>query len=103
MSFLISWKDVPETADLEPVSEKFELKECADRSFSASRDDSGVQHVFVSGDNYPSMKLLLPEFSGKIDFIYIDPPYNTGKKTFTYNDSFETDSWLSFMGVASIP
>lgn len=97
MSFLISWKDVPETADLEPVSEKFELKECADRSFSASRDDSGVQHVFVSGDNYPSMKLLLPEFSGKIDFIYIDPPYNTGKKTFTYNDSFETDSWLSFM------
>ena len=44
-------------------------------------------YTFISGDNYPVLKLLQDELSEKIDLIYIDPPYNTGKK-FVYNDAF---------------
>ena len=33
----------------------------------------------------------------KFDFIYIDPPYNTGKDSFLYNDSFNHSTWLTFM------
>lgn len=56
------------------------------------------------GDNLHSLKLLEKTHKGKIDVIYIDPPYNTGNKDFIYDDSFvdKTDGyahskWLSFM------
>ena len=94
MSFSISWTDVPESGDSEPVSSFFSLSDAPEKSIPAKK---GAEHLFVSGDNYPVLKFLLPEFKGKVDFIYIDPPYNTGKKSFTYNDSFEVDAWLSFM------
>lgn len=58
----------------------------------------------MEGDNLHSLKLLEKTHKGKIDVIYIDPPYNTGNKDFIYNDSFvdKTDGyshskWLSFM------
>lgn len=94
MSFSISWTDVPESADSEPVSSHFTLSDYPEKSVLVK---SGAEHLFVSGDNYPVLKFLLPEYKEKVDFIYIDPPYNTGKKSFAYNDSFEVDAWLSFM------
>ena len=59
------------------------------------------QHVFIEGDNYPVLKILERDFNSKIDFIYIDPPYNTGN-AFTYEDDFSLkkdrhSAWLSFM------
>ena len=58
----------------------------------------------LEGDNLHSLKLLEKTYAGKIDVIYIDPPYNTGNKDFIYDDSFvdKTDGyahskWLSFM------
>ena len=36
-------------------------------------------------------------YKGKIDLIYIDPPYNTGSDSFGYNDSFNQSTWLTFM------
>lgn len=61
-------------------------------------------NFLLEGDNLHSLKLLEKTHKGKIDVIYIDPPYNTGNKDFTYNDSFvgEDDGyrhskWLSFM------
>lgn len=61
-------------------------------------------HLIIEGDNYPALALLNATHASKIDFIYIDPPYNTGNKDFKYNDNYvERDDvyrhskWLAFM------
>jgi adenine-specific DNA-methyltransferase len=61
-------------------------------------------HILIEGDNLHALTALTFTHEGKIDVIYIDPPYNTGNKDFKYNDSFvdREDSyrhskWLSFM------
>lgn len=61
-------------------------------------------NFLLEGDNLHSLYLLEKTHEGKIDVIYIDPPYNTGNKDFIYNDKFvdKTDGythskWLSFM------
>ena len=67
-------------------------------------DNGGQMNFLIEGDNLASLKLLEKTHKGKIDLIYIDPPYNTGKEDFIYDDSFvdENDTvrhskWLSFM------
>ena len=67
-------------------------------------DNGGEMNFLIEGDNLAALKLLEKTHRGKIDLIYIDPPYNTGNKDFIYNDSFvdKTDGyrhskWLSFM------
>ncbi len=94
MGFSISWDDVAEKADSKDFAKAYSFCEVPSNSVRA---DLRLTHFFIEGDNYPSLKFLLPDFENKIDFIYIDPPYNTGKKSFVYNDSFSVDSWLSFM------
>lgn len=66
--------------------------------------DEKEYNFLLEGDNLHSLKLLEKTHAGKIDVIYIDPPYNTGNKDFIYNDKFvdKTDGythskWLSFM------
>lgn len=61
-------------------------------------------NFLLEGDNLHSLHLLEKTHSGKIDVIYIDPPYNTGNKDFKYNDKivnkndlFSHSKWLSFM------
>ena len=61
-------------------------------------------HVLIEGDNLNALTALTYTHAGKIDVIYIDPPYNTGNKDFIYNDSFvdredgyRHSKWLSFM------
>lgn len=41
----------------------------------------------IHGDNLEALKTLLPEYEGKVDCIYIDPPYNTGNEGWVYNDN----------------
>ena len=67
-------------------------------------DNGGEMNFLIEGDNLAALKLLEKTHRGKVDLIYIDPPYNTGNKDFIYNDSFvdKTDGyrhskWLSFM------
>lgn len=67
-------------------------------------DNGGQMNFLIDGDNLASLKLLEKTHKGKIDLIYIDPPYNTGAKDFVYDDTFvdTTDGfkhskWLSFM------
>ncbi|MBS9334837.1 site-specific DNA-methyltransferase [Fructobacillus sp. M1-13] len=69
-----------------------------------SSSDTDKFNFLLEGDNLHSLHLLEKTHLGKIDVIYIDPPYNTGNKDFKYNDRFvrEDDSfkhsmWLSFM------
>ena len=66
--------------------------------------DSEDFNFLLEGDNLHSLHLLEKTNLGKIDVIYIDPPYNTGNKDFKYNDSFvDTEDtfrhskWISFM------
>lgn len=61
-------------------------------------------HFLLEGDNLHSLHLLEKTHAGKIDVIYIDPPYNTGNKDFIYNDKivdkndgYSHSKWLSFM------
>ncbi|MBQ3149696.1 MAG: site-specific DNA-methyltransferase [Clostridia bacterium] len=67
-------------------------------------DNGGQMNFLIEGDNIASLKLLEKTHKGKIDLIYIDPPYNTGNQDFIYNDEyissddlFKHSQWLSFM------
>lgn len=53
-----------------------------------SFDFENSENLFITGDNLETLKLLQESYLGKIDMIYIDPPYNTGKD-FLYNDNFK--------------
>jgi adenine-specific DNA-methyltransferase len=61
-------------------------------------------HILIEGDNYHALSVLNYTHKGKIDLIYIDPPYNTGNNDFKYNDkwineldTFKHSMWLNFM------
>lgn len=63
-----------------------------------------IPNFLIEGDNFYALNILRYTHKGKIDFIYIDPPYNTGNKDFKYNDvfvdkedTFRHSKWLSFM------
>ena len=67
-------------------------------------DNGGQMNFLIEGDNLASLQLLEKTHKGKIDLIFIDPPYNTGNKDFVYddvfiddNDLFQHSKWLSFM------
>lgn len=53
------------------------------------------RNLIIEGDNYDALRYLRMTYSGQVKCILIDPPYNTGKKDFVYNDSFvdEKNSW----------
>ena len=56
-------------------------------------DDNLILH----GDNLEALKALLPRYAGRVDCIYIDPPYNTGTEGWCYNDKVNSPlmrEWL---------
>lgn len=66
--------------------------------------DSDLWHTLIEADNYHALQLLEYLYAGKVDCIYIDPPYNTGAKDWKYNndyvdgnDAFRHSKWLSFI------
>ena len=67
-------------------------------------DNGGEMNFLIEGDNLASLQLLEKTHKGKIDLIYIDPPYNTGNQDFIYDDcyvdtedGFRHSKWISFM------
>lgn len=61
-------------------------------------------HMLINADNFHALQLLLYAYEGKVDVIYIDPPYNTGARDWKYNNDYvdESDSvryskWLSML------
>ncbi len=97
--------------DEEKVKEQFEkdavnalpiLKEVKGKEITDK--NGGPVNILIEGDNYHALSVLNFTHQGKIDFIYIDPPYNTGARDWKYNndyvddsDSFRHSKWLSFM------
>ena len=53
-----------------------------------SVDFENTQNLYIEGDNFEVLKLLQESYLNKIKMIYIDPPYNTGKDSFTYPDDY---------------
>ena len=97
------WEDKPEDVE-ERLRESLPvLREVQDKAILSDEPDA-PNHILIEGDNLEALTALSYTHEGKIDVIYIDPPYNTGNKDFVYNDSFvDTEDsyrhskWLSFM------
>lgn len=53
-----------------------------------SKDWDTTENLYIEGDNLDALKIMKETYAGKVRFIYIDPPYNTGKDAFVYPDSF---------------
>ena len=97
------WEDKPEDVEERLRDELPILIEVPERAI-ISEDKDAPNHILIEGDNLEALATLAYTHEGKIDVIYIDPPYNTGNKDFRYNDSYvdKEDSyrhskWLSFM------
>lgn len=97
------WEDKPEEIETRLVDELPVLTEVSERAIVSDSADA-PNHILIEGDNLEALTALAYTHEGKIDVIYIDPPYNTGNKDFVYNDSFvdredgyRHSKWLSFM------
>ena len=98
------WEDKPENVEERLREELPVLTEVKERAI-ISDDPDAPNHILIEGDNLEALTALTYTHAGKIDVIYIDPPYNTGKKDeFKYNDSYvdsedayRHSKWLSFM------
>ena len=106
------WMDVPEAFEDDVENKIPILKEVSD--LAIKNDDKKPTHILIEGDNYHALTCLNYTHKGKIDMIYIDPPYNTGSDGFRYKDKriiikfpdgtevpkghpFRHSYWLSFM------
>jgi len=96
------WEDKPEEV-VEMCKKKLPvLKEVKDREIIT--DKNKPVNLLIEGDNYHALSVLNYTHAGKVDVIYIDPPYNTGNKDFIFNDhyvdredAYRHSKWLSFM------
>lgn len=65
---------------------------------AAGRPQNREDNILIHGDNLLALKSLLPEFGGRINCIYIDPPYNTGEENWVYNDSVNDPRIQKWLG-----
>ncbi len=77
------------------------VKEGADESGAVSCETitefKNTDNLIIRGNNLLGLASLLKKFESQIQFIYIDPPYNTANDSFKYNDTFKRSTWLTFM------
>lgn len=59
--------------------------------------DKEKDNLIIKGNNLLALHTLADKYAGQIKLIYIDPPYNTGSDSFSYNDKFNHSAWLTFM------
>jgi len=97
------WEDKPEDVEERLREELPVLVEDTAKALISTEADA-PNHILIEGDNLEALTALAYTHEGKIDVIYIDPPYNTGNKDFVYNDhyvdkedSYRHSKWLSFM------
>ena len=67
----------------------------ADKGIGDARLDG---NLIVHGDNLHALKALLPMYAGKVDCIFIDPPYNTGNEGWAYNDNVNSPMIRDWLG-----
>jgi len=108
----LRWMDVPEAFEAEAENAIPTLEELKEKAIT--NNDGKPTHILIEGDNFHALTCLNYTHKGKIDVIYIDPPYNTGSDGFVYKDKRVLDKfpdgttvptdhplrhsyWLSFM------
>ncbi len=98
----IVWENKPEKA-VELCKGKFPIF-LEEKDKEIITDEKAPMNILIEGDNYHALSALNFTHNKKIDIIYIDPPYNTGKKDFKYDDNYvdsedayRHSKWLSFM------
>lgn len=98
------WEDKPEEFEKNTRNAFPILKEKGDNFQDVISDEYLENNILIEGDNYHSLSVLAYTHKGKIDLIYIDPPYNTGAKDWKYNndyvdadDPWKHTKWLSMM------
>ena len=96
------WEEHEEAVDVMMKDNIPVFTECADKKINAS--DSENYNFLLEGDNLHSLRLLEKTHKGRVDVIYIDPPYNTKNKDFIYDDckigeddGYRHSKWISFM------
>lgn len=96
------WEDKPEDVVERCKTELPVLEEVKNKEIITDPDKP--INLLIEGDNYHALSVLNYTHKGKIDIIYIDPPYNTGNKDFVYNDkyidkedAYRHSKWASFM------
>lgn len=96
------WEEHEEKVDEELKTKIPTFEEVKDKEIVSNKDDKF--NFLLEGDNLHSLYLLEKTHKGKIDVIYIDPPYNTGNQDFVYSDEYinyedgyKHSKWLSFM------
>ena len=97
------WEEKPEEVEERMRDSLPILREVKERAILSDSPDA-PNHILIEGDNLEALTAFSYTHEGKIDVIYIDPPYNTGNRDFVYNDSyvdsedsFRHSKWLSFM------
>ena len=96
------WEEHEEDVDVQMRDNIPVFTEVKDKEIES--DENLPYNFLLEGDNLHSLKLLEKTHKGKIDLIYIDPPYNTGKEGFIYGDkyidkedAYRHSKWISFM------
>ena len=96
------WEEHTENVDIQMETKVPVFTEDKEREISAMPES--CCNFLLEGDNLHSLRLLNKTHRNSIDFIYIDPPYNTGNNDFTYadrivgrDDGFRHSKWLSFL------
>ncbi len=96
------WEDKPEDVEEQLRDNLPVLKEVKDKAIINGEDNPN--HILIEGDNLHALTALTFTHEGKVDVIYIDPPYNTGNNDFWYNDNYinkddgyRHSKWLSYM------
>ena len=82
--YQFTWPDKKKSILLANAPIAKTLRPCREESV----DFDNTENLYIEGDNLDVLKLLQETYLGKIKMIYIDPPYNTGKDSFVYNDDF---------------
>lgn len=100
--FGLVWEDKPEQVAEDCKKKLPVISEIADKAIELMPDEP--THFIIEGDNYHALSVLNYTHAGKIDAIYIDPPYNTGARDWKYNNDYVDNSdvyrhskWLSMM------
>jgi adenine-specific DNA-methyltransferase len=97
------WRDIPEDVETKLRDEVPVLVHEKELDVSGA-NPSDSPHILIEGDNLHALHVLQATHKGRVDVIYIDPPYNTKNKEFIYNDTrideeytWRHSAWLSFM------
>jgi adenine-specific DNA-methyltransferase len=100
--FGLVWEEKPEDVATMCSTNLPVLYEVEERAIK--HDLSQPTNLVIEGDNYHSLSVLNYTHAGRVSCIFIDPPYNTGNKSWKYNnryvesdDMFKHSKWLSFM------